>query len=539
MNRYQAVLEDLKDSPNRGILQDFANYMEYDRCLKELRIYHVLDFMRRYDRELKGKDFRTVTKADNQAFLLRNKKSEDEDPTHRWMSTYNEYRAMLMSFYRWLYNKDKDPHDWVTPDCIRVKRLKRVEDSPYTENDTWTQEDVLFVASKVVDNVRDAFIVTGLYDFAGLPKDLSTLRIKNLKLNITSVNAEGKKSEYGEATISAKNRFRTVPVSLSYPYAKDLINTHPFRNNPDSFVLVSQYSGKPLRPSALWVIMDHWKQKLQRMVDNGGFAGKDLEHAKQLLMKPWNPNLIGRHSSLSEKTEFLTDWQLKRYAGWSANTAVPKRYLHKRDVVKPILQHYGIVQDEKGNKLITQNACPRCQFINKPDVKFCEKCSYIIDPAAWQEVKEEEASNKITIQEIAKQLEEYRAELLSQTSGLARELKEFKYNFLETVKPWFNGKVDDYGKVITDLEQQKAAYHKHLRTHLQVLNGEIDEYHKPITDPKERKRQREAFAGIRKLEEPRILNYLNGKIDDFGEAIIKKKRSLTKLKNSKYSQTNE
>jgi|GEM_PF-6971367 len=367
-------------SVNERHKREYLDYQQYERQVSDSRMKYMGNLLDRLDRHLKGKDFMHVNKADVQTFLLQHKKSEEEDPEHKWISTFNSELSRLEAFYRWLYNKGKDPQDWVTPDCVRIKKLERAEDSSYSENDIWSQDDLLFIATKVADSARDSFIVTALYDFAAINKDMVNLRMKNTTLN----------EKYGEASISAKNRSRIVPLLLSYPFARDLINSHPFRDNPDAFLLVNEYNSKRLKPSALWYITDRLKEKLSRMVEAGEFTGTDLEHARKLLQKKWNPYCMGRHSTLSEKSDFMTEWQLKRYAGWSLNSKVPQRYLHKKDVVKPILQHYGIVEDEKGKKQIVVNACPKCQHINKPQVKFCEKCSYILDPMAWEEMKKQE-----------------------------------------------------------------------------------------------------------------------------------------------------
>lgn len=388
MSAVNPILAQFKESPNYRIVQDFCNYLQYDRQVSERRLSNIIKFLKRYDTALNSKDFGMITRQDNQTYLLRQKKTDEIDPSHKWIGSYNTELADLSFFFRWLYNREKDPQDWRTPACVKIQRLKRVEDSPYTENDTWTQEDVLFVATKVAESPRDAFIVTALYDFAALNKDLTTLRLKNIKLF----------EKYGEATISAKGRFRTIPLIMSYPFARDLLNTHPFQNTPEAYAIVSQYNGKHVQPNALWFLTNRLRKKLGRMVEAGEFTGKDLEIAKGLLGKRWNPNLIGRHSSLSEKTEFMTDWQLRRYAGWSASSAVPKRYLHKRDVTKPLLAHYGIIEDEQGKQIIQINACSKCQYINKPNVKFCEKCSMVLSPEGYDEIKksENELRDKVT-----------------------------------------------------------------------------------------------------------------------------------------------
>ncbi len=429
---------DESSSVNARHKLEYLDYEQYERQVSDSRMKYMGNLLDRLDRHLNGRDFMQVNRADVQAFLLQHKKSEEEDPEHKWIGTYNSELSRLEAFYRWLYNKGKDPEDWITPDCLKIKKLQRAEDSSYSENDIWSQDDVLFIATKVADSVRDAFVVTALYDFAAINKEMVNLRMKNTTLN----------EKYGEASISAKNRSRVVPLLLSYVFARDLINSHPFRDNPDAFLLVNEYSSKRLKPTALWHITDRLKQKLHRMVETGEFTGADLEHAKKLLKKKWNPYCMGRHSTLSEKSDFMTEWQLKRYAGWSLNSKVPKRYLHKKDVVKPILQHYGIVDDEQGRKQIVINACPKCQFVNKPNVKFCEKCSYILDPTAWEEMKKQEQEQVMsTVQSVVT------AQLKSLHQTYDTEIKQIAQEVVALKKAmWKEKGLDPQKESVADLK---------------------------------------------------------------------------------------
>jgi hypothetical protein len=71
------------------------------------------------------------------------RKTEIEDPNHKWIGTYNTRQMILGKFFRWRYNRNEsDFKKWITPPCINgVKPLKRMEKSPYTLSDIWTAED--------------------------------------------------------------------------------------------------------------------------------------------------------------------------------------------------------------------------------------------------------------------------------------------------------------------------------------------------------------------------------------------------------------
>ena len=48
-----------------------------------------------------------------------------------------------------------------------------------------------------------------------------------------------------------------------------------------------------------------------QMIKENQIKGEDREKLIKLLHKPWNPYLLGRHSSITEKTDLLNDFQLK------------------------------------------------------------------------------------------------------------------------------------------------------------------------------------------------------------------------------------
>ena len=97
-----------------------------------------------------------ITKQDLQRFLDRYRKDECADPLHRWIGSYNLRWTGPLQFFRWLYDPDNpEPKSRRTPSIIAgIKRYKRKEESIYTPDDLWTEEDdSLFL--KYVNNVRD------------------------------------------------------------------------------------------------------------------------------------------------------------------------------------------------------------------------------------------------------------------------------------------------------------------------------------------------------------------------------------------------
>ncbi len=120
------------------------------------------------------------------------------------------------------------------------------------------------------------------------------------------------------------------------------------------------------------------------------------------MKKPWNPYVVGRHTSLTQKSRILKESTLRIFAGWTANSDMPRRYIHLfgNAACEDILQAYGLV-DKKQQTLngLQNKQCPNCSELNKPDSKFCAKCRMVLTYDAYEETidKEEEKGDAIAI----------------------------------------------------------------------------------------------------------------------------------------------
>ena len=103
-----------------------------------------------------SKESTDVTKDDVHMFLERYRKDERTDPLHKWIGSYNLKLVILLQFFKWLYDPDNpDPKSRRAPSIIAgIKRYRRKEESIYTPDDLWTEEDDLLFL-KYVSGVRD------------------------------------------------------------------------------------------------------------------------------------------------------------------------------------------------------------------------------------------------------------------------------------------------------------------------------------------------------------------------------------------------
>ena len=63
----------------------------------------------RFSRFHKNKPFKEITRDDIIEFLDSLRKTETQDPYHKWIGTYNVYRMYLLRFFRWLYSPNLEP----------------------------------------------------------------------------------------------------------------------------------------------------------------------------------------------------------------------------------------------------------------------------------------------------------------------------------------------------------------------------------------------------------------------------------------------
>jgi hypothetical protein len=90
------------------------------------------------------KRFQGYTKYDVLLYLDSCRKSESEDPMHKWIGSYNTKRVILIRFFKWLYYPDipspKQRNELSMSErkaeCIQdIAHLKRKEVSCYKPSD--------------------------------------------------------------------------------------------------------------------------------------------------------------------------------------------------------------------------------------------------------------------------------------------------------------------------------------------------------------------------------------------------------------------
>jgi hypothetical protein len=88
-----------------------------------------------------------LTRSDIVEFLDAYRRTEKQDPLHKWIGTYNiyrNYRIHILRFFKWLYYPDLEANIRSKPSVVEnLPQPKRKEKSIYKPSDLWTQQDDL------------------------------------------------------------------------------------------------------------------------------------------------------------------------------------------------------------------------------------------------------------------------------------------------------------------------------------------------------------------------------------------------------------
>jgi hypothetical protein len=69
----------------------------------------IIEVLFRFSRFNNNMHFKGLKRANIIAFLETFRRTETEDPVHKWIGTYNLFRIHLLRFFKWLYYPDVEP----------------------------------------------------------------------------------------------------------------------------------------------------------------------------------------------------------------------------------------------------------------------------------------------------------------------------------------------------------------------------------------------------------------------------------------------
>ena len=222
-------------------------------------IKDIIGSLYRLSKYHKNKGFKDMSRDDAIEFLESIRKTETQEPMHKWIGSYNVYRAHLLRFFRWLYSPDLEPDKRPKPSVMEnIPKLNRKETSIYKPADLWTaKDDLLFL--KYCPSKRDKCYHTISRDSSARPHEIMKLKIKDVKFKTIGT------SQYAEVVVNGKTGTRPIPLINSIPYLKDYLDhEHPHPSNPNAPLIcgVGKSLGKHISPQRINKIYEEYKTKI-------------------------------------------------------------------------------------------------------------------------------------------------------------------------------------------------------------------------------------------------------------------------------------
>jgi integrase/recombinase XerD len=432
---------------NQIILKNFYDYMRSKNLKSDHHIINLLVLLISLDKFF-GPDipFTSINSREQILTFLEHQYSQKDDKwvkrrhdaEGRYITSFNQNKRLLSVFFRWLFNsnRDDDHEGWETPPFLKIKTKKPLRESPYDINDIWELDDVLTIVSYEPE-LRNQAIITLLWDLDARPHEITALRIKDIVLN----------EQYGEGAIPSNTKTGGGPILLtsSFTYIRDMINKHPFKNEPNARLIYSLVNGAPITSQTIWQVLKRLRLLIKRLVESGSITDEQqkqkLEHL--LRVKKWNPYCF-RHSAITDDSDHLPEYALKKKVRWVMGSNQPKRYIKNRmgdELKNKILERHGIKIATFAKQMVSRT-CGRCGYVNKLESKYCEGkgCNYPLTQLALEDikaaeraklqelVKEDRERNDQVIYELKQQMAQSKQEIKDQFQAYEAKMNEFVHD---------------------------------------------------------------------------------------------------------------
>jgi integrase len=174
-NNLHSISED-----NATTIVKYIGVMKVETNLADHYRKDLIEVLCRFSKYNDNKPYRDLTRDNIITFLETFRKTETQDPLHKWIGTYNIFRIHLLRFFKWLYYPDIEPDKRSKPVVIEnIPKLKRKEKSIYKPSDLWTQQDDLLFL-KYCPTKREKCYHAISRDLSCRPHEILKLKIKDI-----------------------------------------------------------------------------------------------------------------------------------------------------------------------------------------------------------------------------------------------------------------------------------------------------------------------------------------------------------------------
>ena len=90
------------------------------------------------------------------------------------------------------------------------------------------------------------------------------------------------REKYAEDEVphEAKTGSGPILLTMSFPYVRDWINEHPFKNTPYAYLICNLMTGAPVKPETIWTMMNQLRNKILKMLEEE--VVKDVKEKEKL-----------------------------------------------------------------------------------------------------------------------------------------------------------------------------------------------------------------------------------------------------------------
>jgi integrase/recombinase XerD len=135
---------------------------------------------------------------------------------------------------------------------IKKKKTKRL--SPYLETEIWDRDELLEVV-KYEPYIRNKTALRLFWDLDARNHEVTMLKIKHFRLR--------ERDGEDEVPHEAKTSGGPILLTCSFPYVRDWLNNHPFRNSSEARLICNLHNGSPIRPEAADNVMKQLKKHIE------------------------------------------------------------------------------------------------------------------------------------------------------------------------------------------------------------------------------------------------------------------------------------
>jgi integrase len=344
---------------NLTLFQDYDKSMVRIPLAKATRIKHLSTLLT--ETKMLNKDWKDALRSDIDDVVYKIMETYSDEKGQESNTSF-DMKKILRIFYRWVKtgNRNKNPHE-VDPYEIQGITLRRVKDRIVRE-DLLNEDDLERLLKSCGDNARDRAFIDVHTEAGTRPGETLSLRIKDVKTDEHGIII----NVIGKTYARPVRLIRSVPNLLAY------IRNHPIKNEPEA---------------PLWLMID--PDDYGKPMSYHGARAMILRRVKNAKMSKRVYLNLFRHSEATKTANFLTEAQMRKRHGWTADSKMPARYVHlvDSDVESAIFNHYGIVKKEEAKPDLPIK-CQFCDMFNPHDSEVCSKCAKPLDLEAGLKIDE-------------------------------------------------------------------------------------------------------------------------------------------------------